>query len=280
MSSSPTVFRLFNKLPPEIRSQIWRASVPDHRIVPIKYQRNTCSYVPRIGPPAILQVNQESHQEGLAIYHDLRLEPVPVKDCYVDLTRDIVYLKTSVREDDIALLPVSNIGRRGRFASPPGRQIHASLPPMVEEPEEDEALPLLHSKIILYDLLNSVDGEAMLPNLHVNSGTWSAIWRYYRYRRHRLSVKVRHVVLVYERGSGPLCESLQLKPILGHDEVPAEERPPYYPYYGEDRIANKMSRSFRSNCMAINRKDQCNGLPLVLNITFEAKSLNRDERVD
>jgi hypothetical protein len=74
--------------------------------------------------------------------------------------------------------------------------MHESLPPIIEEPEEDETQPLLHSKIILYDLLNSVDGKAMLPNLHVNSGTWSAIRRDYRYRRHRLSVKVRHVVLV------------------------------------------------------------------------------------
>lgn len=276
MSSSRTVFPLFNKLPPEIRSQIWRASVPDYRIVPIKYQRNTCSYVPRIGPPAILQVNQESRQEGLAIYHELRLGPVRIKDCYVDLTRDIVYLKTDVRENDIAMLPVSNIGRRGRLASP-RRQMHESLRPKIEEPEEDEAQPLLHSKIILYDLLNSVDGKAMLPNLHVNSGTWSAIRRDYRYRRHRLSVKVRHVVLVYERGSGPFCESLQLKPILGQDEVPAEERPPYYI---EDRVAHKLTRSFRAVCMLFNRSDQCNGLPLVLNITFQAKSLNRDERVE
>jgi len=74
-------------------------------------------------------------------------------------------------------------------------KIHANLPPMIEELEEDEAQPQRHSKIILYDLLNSVDGEAILPNLHVNSGTWSAIRRYYRYRRHRLSVKVKHVVI-------------------------------------------------------------------------------------
>jgi hypothetical protein len=66
---------------------------------------------------------------------------------------------------------------------------------MIEELEEDEAQRLRHSRIILYDLLNSVDGEAILPNLHVNSGTWSAIRRDYRYRRHRLSVKVRHVVI-------------------------------------------------------------------------------------
>jgi hypothetical protein len=175
------------------------------------------------------------------------------------------------------VVPEGNMGRRGRLASPPPRQSAATLPPVVNEAEEAETHPLRHSKIILYDLLSSPDGEAMLRTLHVNSGTWSAIRRYYRYRRHRLSVHVGHLVLVYERGTGSLREDMKLKRIHWQEEIPAEERPPYY---REDRIADRMSRSFRADSVLINRKDRWNGLPPVLNFTFEAKSLDRDERVE
>lgn len=289
MSSSPPVFPIFNKLPPEIRCQIWRESVPDYRLVPIRYQRDTCAYVPRIGPPAVLQVNRESRREGLTIYHELRLGPVPVQDCYVDLERDIVYLRTDLESHNDHIVDVgSTMGNRGRLVSPHRGQAAAAMPALtqssttIEEREQNEdplhfpeTLALRHSKIVLYDLLTSPDGEALLRRFHVNCRTWSLMHHLYRHRRHRLPVHLKHLVLVYERGSGPLSEDIQLNPIHWHiAEDSSEEKPPNY---DEDRIAIRMVQSFAAIKSWVNRRDQRDGLPSVLNFTVTARSLDRDE---
>jgi hypothetical protein len=282
MSTLPTAFPSFNKLPQEIRCLIWRESAPAHRLVPIKYRRATCSYISRVGPPVLLQVNQESRREGLAIYHELQLGPVPIKDCYVDLTRDIIYLKSDLHDQDNkgdALdVSESTIGHRGRLSSPPPHQPAATtshltrLSPTVREPEGAGSHAIRHSKIILHDILTSAAGETMLQALHVNSSTWSSIRRYYRYRRHHLSFHLKHLVLVYEYGNGPLSDDIQLSPITWSQLVPHEE---HGPNHREDRIATIMKQSFRAESMYVNHKDQLNGLPTVLHFTIEARRLNR-----
>jgi len=276
------LFPAFNRLPPEIRSQIWRESAPAHRLVAIEYQRATYSYVPRIGPPVLLQVNQESRREGLTIYHELCLGPVPITGCYVDLTRDVVYLKSNLqdRENKEHALDASesNMAHRGRLASPPPHQYAATISPLthlsptVRELQEGHSHGVRHSKIILYDLLTSTDGEAMLQALHVNTCTWRAIRRYYDYRRHNLSFHLKHLVLVYENGNGPMRDDMQLSPITWHEVGPDEERPPHH---REDRIVTIMKQSFRAEAMWINRQDRMKGLPAVLNFTVESKRLDR-----
>jgi 2EXR family len=288
MPLPPEAFSIFHRLPPEIRCQIWRTSTPNYRLVPIEYRMSTCSYVPRTSPPAILQVNRESRREGLSIYHELRIGPVPAKHCYVDLTRDVVYLKSylhdQLRYDKVAIADENGMGNRGRLVSPPPRHRSAALPALVPpsrafgDPDDgNELITLRHSKIILYDLLTGTDGEAMLRNLHVNASTWSSIRRYYRYYRHRLPFHVQRVILVYERGTGPLSEDIRLKPIQWQYQDSEEENLPQN--YNEDRIATRMSRSFRAESMMINRRDQQAGLPRVLNFTVEPKSLDRDDKV-
>ncbi|KAE9369523.1 hypothetical protein N431DRAFT_427686 [Stipitochalara longipes BDJ] len=281
-TSLPIAFPTFNQLPPELRRQIWRESAPVHRLVPIKYLRATYSYVSRIRPPVLLQVNRESRREGLAIYHELRLGPIPIQDCYVDLTRDIVYLKSDLHDrdnrEDALDASETNMGHRGRLASPPLQQHALPMPPLtrpsptVSVPEEGDQPPLRHSKIILHDLLTSIDGETMLQALHVNSSTWSAICRHYRYRRHHLTFHLKHLVLVYEYGNGPLSDSIHLSPIKWAQLGPDEERPPTH---REDRVATIMKQSFRAEAMSINHKDRLNGRPSVLNFTVEAKRLDR-----
>lgn len=83
-------------------------------------------------------------------------------------------------------------------------------------------------------------------------------------------------MLVHERGTGPLSEDTQLKPIHYQRQDIAERRPPYY---REDRIATLMRQSFRAECGSVNRIDRDNGLPAVLNFAVEAMSLNRSKIV-
>jgi hypothetical protein len=87
-----------SRLPPEIRFYIWQylAFVP--RIVPIKYQTSTLSYLPRLQTSIILRINRESRYEGLRIYGRLRLGPVIRTACYVNLKGDTVYLTTDLWE--------------------------------------------------------------------------------------------------------------------------------------------------------------------------------------
>jgi len=264
--------------------------VPDYRLVPIGYQRDTCAYVPRIGPPAVLQVNRESRREGLTIYHELRLGPVSVQDCYVDLERDIVYLRTDLgSHNDLILDAGSTMGNRGRLVSPPRGRATAAMPAltqsstMIEEREQNEdpshfpeTLALWHSKVILYDLLTSPDGEALLRRFHVNCQTWSLMHRLYHHRRHRLPVHLKHLFLVYERGSGPLREDIQLNPIHWQGHIARGSSEENSPNYDEDRIAIKMVQSFAAMKSCVNRRDQRGGLPYVLNYTVTARSLDRD----
>jgi len=85
MSSSPAVFPIFEKLPLENRCQIWWDSVRSW-----------------IVPSAVLQVIQESRREGLTIYHELRLGPVPIQNCYVNFEWELVYLRTDLESHNIA----------------------------------------------------------------------------------------------------------------------------------------------------------------------------------
>jgi hypothetical protein len=118
----------------------------------------------------------------------------------VDLTRDIVYLKSNIGiENDQFVAAESVMRNRGRLVSPPRGQAVPAMPVLthpsttIEEREEDEN-PLhgpgtssrRHSKIIFYDLLTSADGEAILRRFHVNCQTWSQMQKLYIYRRHRV----------------------------------------------------------------------------------------------
>ena len=277
ISSSPAFFPQFSKLPSEIRCQIWLKSVSDHRVLPIIYKRDSFSYVPRIGPPAVLQVNRESRHEGLSIYHELRLGPVPAQHCYVDLTRDIVYLKTDVQNNDAVLNNRETLGSRGRLMDLPRRPGLNPLPPtrrsaLFEDDAQDVDESLIvrrHSKVIFHDLLSSADGQAMLGNLHVDVRTWSLIHRYHYYWRHRLpaGVELKRLVFVHERGNGVLRDVVELLPVKC---LPA--------HYKNDSVAIRQVHSFTASNRYLNNRDLKNGHAPMLNYTVAAKSLERGER--
>ena len=241
----------------------------------------------RISPPALLQVNQESRREGLTIYQELHLGPAPIEGCYVDFTRDIIYLKSNlldVNNQEYALDgSESNIIHRGRLASPPPRQNAATISPLtrlsptVREPQEGDSYGLRHSKIILYDLLTSTGGEAMLQALHVDPSTWKIVRGHYRYRRHNLSLHLKHLVLVYESGKGPLSGDMQLS-FMTWDRVRVEDEYSETHRHRENRIATIMKQSFRAENMWINGQDRKKGLPAVLNFTVESMRLDRSRR--
>lgn len=70
------------------------------RILAIKYQRETQSYMAQIKTPVVLRVNQESRYEGLQVYRELRLGSNSNIGCYLDPTRDSVYLSTDLTAKD------------------------------------------------------------------------------------------------------------------------------------------------------------------------------------
>jgi hypothetical protein len=289
MASEALLFPQFSLLAPEIRCMIWRNIIPGPRIVPVRYEKETVSYKPRILPPVILQVNRESRHEGLERYHELILGPGAVTGCYVDLSIDIVYLSsnggisTMGPEADL-LFDLWKIAERGRLISPPLRGAAAFLEasPNPQDPSDGGASEphatsgmVSHSKVIFDDLMRSPHGQQLFKCFHIDNNSWRSFDPLYRYYRHRLPFKLKEVCIVYERWDGPLGEVLEMQSIPLHEEIPADSDVVKPAYYDEDRVAVKMARSFAAQNTWVNRKDKKKGLTPVLCSRIEAKILNR-----
>jgi len=287
MASEAPLFPQFSLLAPEIRCMIWRHIIPGPRIVPVRYEKETITYKPRILPPVILQVNRESRHEGLERYRELVLGPGTVTGCYVDLSIDTVYLSSNVTGTigpEVDLVDLWKIAERGRLISPPPRGAAAFLEasPNPQDPSDggaSESQPTsgmaTHSKVIFDDLMRSPDGQQLFKSFHIDNNSWRAFDRLYRYYRHRLPFKLKEVCIVYERGDGRLGENLEMQSIPLHQEIPPDSDVVKPAYYDEDRVAVKMARSFAAQNAWVNRKDKQKGLTPVLCNRIGAKSLNR-----
>lgn len=88
-------FSLFNKLPTEIRHQIWLHSLPESRIIEVVFdvKKNIGRLLAKGGVPATLQVCRESRQIALRTYSG-KLQGASDNDRYfrVDPQREMVYL--------------------------------------------------------------------------------------------------------------------------------------------------------------------------------------------
>jgi hypothetical protein len=261
---------------------IWRYIIPEPRIVPVRYEMETCTYKPCIFPPVILQVNRESRHEGLERYRELLLGPRAVTGCYVDLSIDTVYLTSNVSPaNDPEVDPTHVEGaERGRLVSPPLRRPTTYLGEASNgEALESQTLGVLpncrHSKIIFDDLMRSPDGQQLFKSFHIEINSWRALERLYRYYRHRLPFKLKELCIVYERVYGPLGENLKIQSIVLHQDILPYSDVEKPAYYTEDQNAIKLASSFAAQYSWLNRKDKNNGLTPFLCHRVVAKSLHR-----
>ncbi|CZR57497.1 uncharacterized protein PAC_07386 [Phialocephala subalpina] len=291
-------FTLFNKLPPEVRCQVWQLSMPEPRIVPMRYDAETTSYKPRTRPPAILQTNHESRHEALKVYHEIQLGLSTNIGCYIDPLRDSIYLRTDLTRASNRIDDSTDIEpwQRGRVitmpppvtdASPTSTQSTQTDQAATSDPSDIEVLNSTaphpdmlrsrrHSKIILHDLIHSSDAEAIFRSFYVNYGTWDLMRRYYRHRRHKLHVSLKELCLVYESGSAPLKSGLEMREI-GPQEFVAEGDPSRPADYDARRQAYRMVCSLKASNSFVNSRDRKQGKPVALTYQICAKSLDTGE---
>ncbi len=85
------------------------------------------------------------------------------------------------------------------------------------------------------------------------------------------------LVLVYEPGNGLFREDIQPLPIQCQEYIAEGSTKQKPPNYNADLIAIKMARSYIAMKAVANHRDGKGGLPIVLNFTVVAKSLDRVE---
>lgn len=94
-----TSFHLFSRLPTELRLKIWFFALNDiHRVVEIKCnkgigprnRRYVKSFVSSTPAPALMNVNQESRSEALAIYQPYFKTKLCSTGIYIAFDRDII----------------------------------------------------------------------------------------------------------------------------------------------------------------------------------------------
>lgn len=265
--SSVMAFTLFPQLPPEIRCSIFLlASDSEPRIVPIHYDEETISYRPRIKPPAILHVNRECRHEALKVYHELRLGQKVNTGCYINPSKDSVYLKSNLR--------------RTRARNTPGASIDAWLVGRLtraaptEETLTQIAQSQQHPAIVFNDLINSPDREIIFKSFHTNSETWTAIWRYYVHLRHKLPVRLQELCLVYEIGSGPLKEDFEIKDVPRSLALVAEVG--FSPLCHRFSVAWRVAQSYKASAGWVNREDRKLGQPASLQYQVLAKYIGME----
>jgi hypothetical protein len=270
-------FPRFSQFPPEIRTMIWHLSIPDGRIVPIKYQSSNALYTPRIRPPSILHATRESRLEGLRVYHELKLGPYNNTGIYVDLTRDTVYMKSDLD------------GRSNRLLNPgdsnPDQVWNLSLlrPPIydfftfnpaIHSPNLDRSHirdnnPLIpfrsHAKTILNDLFSSDDGLQIWADFYVEQQTWHLMQNYCRSYRHYIPAHPRNLCLVYERDDG----------LLSNYNVLSEIQPTFAQGWWGDAV--ELASNLVTINMAINKRDKTLGRPAVLTQNIKANYLDKVE---
>jgi hypothetical protein len=88
---SPIAFTLFTSLPSELRIKIWKYSLPEPRVVPVRYNRAAKQYTSTTAPPALLHVCSESRSLFLSTYTKFVLSPKYDSAVFVDFERDHIF---------------------------------------------------------------------------------------------------------------------------------------------------------------------------------------------
>lgn len=224
-------FTLFPMLPPEIRSPIFLLASPgEPRIVPIKYDAPSLSYRPRLKPPAVLSVNRECRHEALKVYHELRLGQRATTGCYIDPSKDSIYLLADIipsspheDRDKIKTAWRPNLVLQNAAAE----EFHA-LQEITPSPSLNEPIPALeaffrlqHPRTIFRDLIWSPDRDIIFQNFHIDPRTWKMVARFYIYFRQLLPIHFTNLVFVVERNpTQPLQQNYQLEDdsTIGEDQ--------------------------------------------------------------
>ena len=282
MTSSPTSFTLFGRLPVEIRCGIWKLAAPGPRIVAVKFDRNRAQYQSRITIPAILRVSQESRHEALKIYRELLLGPGRNVGCYVDIDRDTIYVKGNLMRSTnrISALCISAAPLTPNIA---GHSAPLPLPRV--EPNKagfERILPAgregttrtNYTELILDDLMTSPDSEAMLEDLHVDLETWQLLRTKLRRYRHEYPRYIKKLTIISERGNGPLRE-IRLHDI-GHSPTPPDGAE-ISVTEARNNYLIRMKNSFIAISAFRNRRDKAAGLPQVLTRSISMKVLYKGD---
>ncbi|CZR57847.1 uncharacterized protein PAC_07736 [Phialocephala subalpina] len=187
----------FGELPAEVRCLIW-LFLPDPRLVPLRCEHSIRRYSARVPIPVILQINRESRYEGLRVYHQIRLGPNENIGCYVDPLRDTVYLTSNFKRPRI--LPSPMVLRQSR---------NEYIRDLIQD--------------LYKDICSSPDLEALFKDLTVGARTWKLLFHHLCNRRFGQFLDLRSVRPVYEKGNGPVHESIQLqefKPLAAGEDDP------------------------------------------------------------
>lgn len=85
------VFKLFEKLPAELRVKIWKCMFPGPRVVSVRFNRGAKQYTSSTAPPILLRVCLESRTVALETYTNLILSPKYPSSVFLDFARDTVF---------------------------------------------------------------------------------------------------------------------------------------------------------------------------------------------
>ncbi|RDW66675.1 hypothetical protein BP5796_09424 [Coleophoma crateriformis] len=84
-------FTSFLHLPLELRTKIWRYSLPEPRVVPVQYNRRFEQYTSNTPQPALLHTSREARRVFLEKYDRLVLSPKYPSTVYVNFETDTIY---------------------------------------------------------------------------------------------------------------------------------------------------------------------------------------------
>ncbi|RDW62368.1 hypothetical protein BP6252_11801 [Coleophoma cylindrospora] len=91
MTASLESFTGFPHLPFELRTKIWRYSLPEPRVVPVQYNRRFEQYTSNTPQPALLHTSREARRMFLEKYNTLILSPKYPSTVYVNFETDTIY---------------------------------------------------------------------------------------------------------------------------------------------------------------------------------------------
>jgi hypothetical protein len=157
----------FSDLPAELHLKISAWAIPEPRVVPIKYIQATLTYVARMHPPAILQINQENRYEALKTYQELRLGVARNHGCYVDLTGDAIYLSSDLDGTDfLQLCEKCKKAFEWRIEKFKWNQAHVCIDGrIVKTINYFPTIPFRHGHVIAEDLVHMDEENQIMPRM-------------------------------------------------------------------------------------------------------------------
>jgi hypothetical protein len=89
--ANPRRFPRFTCLPSELRLRIWELSIPEARVVPVRFHRRFNQYVSDAAPPALLHVCSETRTLFLSTHTKLILSPKYDSAVFVNFAIDTIF---------------------------------------------------------------------------------------------------------------------------------------------------------------------------------------------